>query len=144
MKTPLTSRLYPWLVGIGLLLLSATRLPAHSTQSYDFRLSNVERQLEQVRLRLDQVEQAMVMQRSEANRPQVSPEAARWATLERQQELIMGRLVLMERAWQTSESTLQQLLKEREGERTQKEEKQKKDEPKSESQPPQAQGIDHR
>ena len=123
----LTNRSSVPLVGFVIFLFGAAWLPAHSSQSYDFRLSNLERQIDQIRVRLDQLVQVVTMQRSELTRPQVSPDTARLNALESQQELIMGRLILIERAWQSTEATVQQLVKEREQEK----ERGKKDEPKS-------------
>ncbi len=107
------SELFVWLTIIGLSLIGATHRPNPAAQSFDFRISNLERQMDQMRARLDQIEQTIMFQRSEANRPTITAETGRLIALEKQQELITGRLALLEKTWQTTESTVEQLMKER-------------------------------
>ncbi|MBI4470160.1 MAG: hypothetical protein HY650_12650 [Acidobacteria bacterium] len=105
-----------WVVAIVLLTLTFAGVrhhPASPSQAYDFRLSQLERQVDQLRLRVDQLEQMLNLQRAEARRPELSLDYSRLTALEKQQELTAGRLVLMEKAWQSAEAALEQMMKER-------------------------------
>ena len=136
MRDFLTTRSLAWLPWLGLLIFGVTCIPAHPAQSYDFRLSTLERQMDQLRSRLDQLEQMVAWQRSEANRPVATPENVKLLTLEKQQDLILGRLTLLERTWQSTEATLQQVMKERQSGHPQREEKPKRDGAKPKDQAP--------